>query len=367
MLRPGLAMTNNGMLKKSKKIYFLPRIFLAILLVAISLQTASLAFLIWTPKIAQAESMEMKLQVPIPGLPSTINFGDSTEPIAKYIQAIYNYAIGVVGILAAVVMMIGGLMWITAGGNTSNIGEAKAMITASLTGLVLVLVSYLLLLQVNPALVNLQSSIISPVTPAAKTIGQNVCTWYEAAKTVSGGGFSYECQTGKTQMSDACDQNTKPQVTTAGNLIICCCEKQTFTASGQCQKGVGSCSPSNLSIFGGVADQASAICQGESGGTPGIPSGTDICADGKSASWGLFQINISANPIGGLDCPSAFSSPYTANDHSCTVKNQALYNQCVTAAKNPGTNAEQAYLIYSNAGKKWMPWGFYQRACSQSF
>jgi hypothetical protein len=168
-------------LKKFKKtINPLPRFFLVLLLIAISLQAASLLFLIGTPNIAQASKpIEMNLQVPIPGLNSHIVFEPNTGKIAEYIKAIYNYAIGIVGILAAVVMMIGGLMWITAGGNTSNIGEAKAMITASLTGLVLVLTSYLLLSMVNPALVNLQSSVIGQVGPVERAAG--TCKWKVAA------------------------------------------------------------------------------------------------------------------------------------------------------------------------------------------
>jgi len=162
------------MIKKSEKSNFIFRLFAIALLVFVFWQTVSLAFLISTPKTALATDMSMNLQVPIPNLTGgetkiNIKFDSTTKPIADYIMSIYNYAIGVVGILAAVVMMIGGLMWITAGGNTSNIGEAKAMITASLTGLVLVLTSYLILSNVNPALVNLQSSVISPVTPSPST------------------------------------------------------------------------------------------------------------------------------------------------------------------------------------------------------
>ncbi len=73
--------------------------------------------------------------------------------IGEYIAGIYKYAIGIVGILAAVVLMIGGVMWIVAGGSATAIGEAKAWIGASLTGLVIALTSYVILYQVNPALV----------------------------------------------------------------------------------------------------------------------------------------------------------------------------------------------------------------------
>jgi hypothetical protein len=72
--------------------------------------------------------------------------------IGEYIVGIYKYAIGIVGILAAVVMMFGGVRWIMAGGNASAISEAKAWIAAALTGLVLVLSSYTILHYINPSL-----------------------------------------------------------------------------------------------------------------------------------------------------------------------------------------------------------------------
>ncbi len=74
--------------------------------------------------------------------------------IGEYIQAIYNYAIGIVGILAAVVLMWGGVVWLTSGGSAERVKSAKSWIGAALSGLVLVLTSYLILNTINPDLVN---------------------------------------------------------------------------------------------------------------------------------------------------------------------------------------------------------------------
>ena len=99
---------------------------------------------------------DLKLQIDIPGLILTkgkaiactnINGNQVCKfPwIAEYIAGIYRYAIGIVGILSAVVLMIGGILWIVAGGSATMIGEAKAWIGASLTGLVIPLISVLIL------------------------------------------------------------------------------------------------------------------------------------------------------------------------------------------------------------------------------
>jgi len=136
-------------------------------------QLVCLLFLALAPAASQAaDPATFKPQVEIPGMKKEFGAPDktggyaipgSTASIAKYIRVIYKYAIGIVGILAAVVLMIGGVIWITAGGNAERIGEAKAWIASSLTGLLLALLSYTILATVNPALVNLQVSEVKKV------------------------------------------------------------------------------------------------------------------------------------------------------------------------------------------------------------
>jgi len=117
---------------------------------------------------------DIKLQVDIPGLNLTKGNAITCKEengkkvcnfpwIGEYIAGIYKYAIGIVGILAAVVLMIGGVIWIMAGGSATMIGEAKAWIGASLTGLVIALCSYVILYQVNPALVGFKGLDITMV------------------------------------------------------------------------------------------------------------------------------------------------------------------------------------------------------------
>ncbi|MFH1233110.1 MAG: pilin [Patescibacteria group bacterium] len=118
------------------------------------------------------------LQIKIPGLEftstSTIlaNCGKDEKGkisscefpwIGEYIAGVYKYAIGIVGILAAVLLMFGGVLWLTAGGNTTRLGEAKAWISASLSGLIIALCSYTILYQVNPDLLKFKPLTIGMV------------------------------------------------------------------------------------------------------------------------------------------------------------------------------------------------------------
>jgi len=156
-------------------------------------QLFSLFLLFASAPVVQAAEVKFKPQVTIPqsstdkelnltkGQTTDLSTFKSTEPIALYIRAIYKYAIGVVGILATVVMMFGGIMWLTAGGNQTRIGEAKAWIGASLTGLVIALCSYLILATVNPALVNLNVKEIQELNKP-KDIGTNTTCCHGACQ-----------------------------------------------------------------------------------------------------------------------------------------------------------------------------------------
>ena len=79
--------------------------------------------------------------------------------IANYIQGIYKYALGIAGILATVVMMFGGFLWLMSAGNPQMIGDAKNWITGAVTGLILLFTSYIILYTVNPEL-----TILKPIT-----------------------------------------------------------------------------------------------------------------------------------------------------------------------------------------------------------
>ena len=132
-------------------------------------------FILTYPGPAMAADTGMPvLQIPIPNVEfkpiiKCTTPGDENKNcvnwIAEYIAGIYKYAIGIVGILATVVMMIGGVVWILSGGNASTAGEAKAYIAASLTGLIITLTSYMILNIVNPNLVSFKTLAIGKIIP----------------------------------------------------------------------------------------------------------------------------------------------------------------------------------------------------------
>jgi len=98
------------------------------------------------------------LQITIPGLTKFSDVqcdadGKCGIPwIGQYIQGIYNYALSIVGIIAAIVLMAGGVLWLISAGDASKITQAKELITGSVSGLIILSLSYVILLQINPNL-----------------------------------------------------------------------------------------------------------------------------------------------------------------------------------------------------------------------
>ena len=107
----------------------------------------------------EKEGGRITLQVGIPGtdFAGGAEITPDTETLGEFVRAIYNYSIGIVGILAAVVIMIAGVIWLTAGGNSNKVETAKTWMGGALAGLVLALTSYMLLYQINPNLVNFEA------------------------------------------------------------------------------------------------------------------------------------------------------------------------------------------------------------------
>jgi len=80
----------------------------------------------------------------------------TSDLLLKYIKAFYRYGIGVAGILAAIVLMAGGILWLTSAGNDSKVNQAKELIAGSITGVLILFCSWIILNTINPDLVNLK-------------------------------------------------------------------------------------------------------------------------------------------------------------------------------------------------------------------
>jgi D-alanyl-D-alanine dipeptidase/type IV secretory pathway VirB2 component (pilin) len=80
----------------------------------------------------------------------------SSNFLAEYISGVYTYLLGIATTIAIVMIMISGLQWTFGGVSADTIGKAKGRIKNAATGLVLLLCTYLLLVTVNPNLIELE-------------------------------------------------------------------------------------------------------------------------------------------------------------------------------------------------------------------
>ena len=107
----------------------------------------------------------------------------SSDP-AQYIQFFFTFGLGLVGFLAVAAIVIGGIMYMT-GSTVGKVDRAKSIIAGAITGLVLLLCSYLLLSIIDPTLVKL-----SPSMPAMAPVLQGAPATTQQTSTPGGGTIS---------------------------------------------------------------------------------------------------------------------------------------------------------------------------------
>jgi len=203
--------------------------------------------------------------------------------IGEYIAGIYKYAIGIVGILAAVVLMIGGVIWITAGGNASRIGEAKAWIAASISGLVIALCSYTILYYVNPSLVNfnpLKITMVQKLKDLTKQYESKSCSTLSEEEKMNGFSSLVTGYCKPTTTTNYGDTDRKNFLCSVG--LNCSCPAGRNSGANDC------CNSKNLcwSSCKDFNDKNTEYCnKTTSGGEPGVGQ---IAAD-----WSCFPKNSS--------------------------------------------------------------------------
>jgi hypothetical protein len=257
--------------------------------------------------------------------------------IMQTFQNIITFIIGFAVILITVFLAWAGFTYMTSGGNPGKHELANKRIMNAVIGLLIVLCAYLLVDSILKVIYN-------PANP-------NFGPW----NSILGGNPGEDC------LSIVNPPNSAPSV---GNPAAGAVNAGSPT-TGAIQNTNNACTATALSgAFGNNAAAMSCVSHYEDGScNPTTPSGTDIGSDGKAVSFGLFQINISANNLSQypacesvvnnqpLNCTQAFSGgAYTSSNHSTAVSNQSLYNTCVSAVTNASCNEAAAGNILSSKG-----------------
>ncbi len=80
--------------------------------------------------------------------------GLGTQDVRQTIGRIINVALSLLGVVVLVIIVYGGFLWMTAGGNDEKVGEAKKWIFGGIIGLVIILSAYAIASFVISNLVN---------------------------------------------------------------------------------------------------------------------------------------------------------------------------------------------------------------------
>ncbi|MFA5076180.1 MAG: pilin [Patescibacteria group bacterium] len=124
----------------------------------------------WYSDNCWANNPMINLEIPFGGLPASGRIG-----IAQYIGAIYKFGVTTASVLAIVMIIIGGFIWLTSAGSQTRITQAKGYIGGALIGLVLALGSYTILRLVNPALTEFRPLRVLYLEEEKVDSGANFC------------------------------------------------------------------------------------------------------------------------------------------------------------------------------------------------
>lgn len=115
---------------------------------------SSMFALLLVPALASAVN-------PISATDLGIEYGAATglgsKDIRVTIASIIRTAMGLLGIVAVVIILIGGFIWMTAGGNEEKTSDAKKWIFSGIIGLAIILAAYALATYVINSLVSATS------------------------------------------------------------------------------------------------------------------------------------------------------------------------------------------------------------------
>ena len=108
---------------------------------------AGVAVATLAPAIAMAAGVDL-------GLNYATAIGLGTQDVRTTVSNVIKAFMGLLGIVAVVIILLGGFKWMTAGGNEEKVSEAKKLIISGIIGLVIILSAYAIAQFVVGAIIN---------------------------------------------------------------------------------------------------------------------------------------------------------------------------------------------------------------------
>jgi hypothetical protein len=86
----------------------------------------------------------------------------TSNSIADCVASIYRWSLGVAVLLALIMIIVSGYLYMTAGGNAQSVSLAKEMFTGAFIGLIILFAAVLILRTISPELVSFKP--LPPIT-----------------------------------------------------------------------------------------------------------------------------------------------------------------------------------------------------------
>lgn len=109
--------------------------------------TAATVAVVAAPAIALAAGPDL-------GLNYATAIGLGTQDVRTTVSGVIKAFMGLLGIVAVVIILLGGFKWMTAGGNEEKVAEAKKLIISGVIGLVIIMSAYAIAQFVVGAVIN---------------------------------------------------------------------------------------------------------------------------------------------------------------------------------------------------------------------
>jgi hypothetical protein len=151
-------------------------------------------------------------------------FVSSTSP-ADFVANLYIYALGISGTLATIMIVYGGIKYLTSAGNESALGDAKVIITSAIWGILLLAGAYLVLNTINPQLVELRNPGLEAL-PATPSVPSSLESYDSRTQLTSQEGYTIASRFGISIYSSGnCKDQSNPK----------CTSFQGFPKAAMCQ------------------------------------------------------------------------------------------------------------------------------------
>lgn len=93
-----------------------------------------------------------ELEMPLPGMEGCID----QVTLASFVNTLFEFAIAAIVLIGVILVVVGGYIYMTAGGDASRVSMAKSIIGGALLGIAIALASVVVLKFISPQFTNLE-------------------------------------------------------------------------------------------------------------------------------------------------------------------------------------------------------------------